>query len=110
MALGPRPHARHCPLPAQSVAFFFSWAAGQCLPKNPEWGEEYGIRSAQRRFFAGGGEGPSAWFSQNRVQDPAVLLSSLQLPGCPDRLRSGPAASHQKIPQSCDVLTSPPPP
>ncbi|GBF97646.1 H(+) Cl(-) exchange transporter [Raphidocelis subcapitata] len=28
----------------QMAAFFFSWAAGRCLPKNPEWGESYGFR------------------------------------------------------------------
>ena len=33
-----------CPLSDQSCAFFFSWAAGRCLPKNPDWGEDYGIR------------------------------------------------------------------
>lgn len=44
------------PLPKpklQMAAFFFSWAAGRCLPKNPEWGESYGIRWAPAR--------PAAW-------------------------------------------------
>lgn len=28
----------------QVCAFFFSWAAGKCIPKNPNWGEEYGMK------------------------------------------------------------------
>eukprot|EP00879_Flechtneria_rotunda_P004542 GHRR01004797.1.p1 GENE.GHRR01004797.1~~GHRR01004797.1.p1 ORF type:complete len:1031 (+),score=332.52 GHRR01004797.1:561-3653(+) len=27
-----------------TCGFFFTWSAGKCIPKNPEWGEEYGIR------------------------------------------------------------------
>lgn len=32
------------PSPRQMCAFFFSWAAGRCVPKNPDWGEDYGVR------------------------------------------------------------------
>lgn len=28
----------------QLFAFFFSWAAGKCVDKNPEWGNKYGMR------------------------------------------------------------------
>lgn len=24
--------------------FFFAWCTGKCIPKNPDWGEEYGVR------------------------------------------------------------------
>jgi hypothetical protein len=27
-----------------TAGFFFAWSAGKCIPKNPEWGEEYGVR------------------------------------------------------------------
>ncbi|KAF6253336.1 chloride channel [Scenedesmus sp. NREL 46B-D3] len=27
-----------------TCGFFFAWSAGKCIPKNPEWGEEYGIK------------------------------------------------------------------
>jgi hypothetical protein len=27
-----------------TAGFFFPWAAGKCIPKNPDWGEEYGVR------------------------------------------------------------------
>jgi chloride channel 7 len=27
-----------------TCGFFFAWTAGKCIPKNPEWGEEYGIK------------------------------------------------------------------
>lgn len=27
-----------------AASFVFPWAAGKCVPKNPEWGEDYGIR------------------------------------------------------------------
>jgi hypothetical protein len=27
-----------------SSGFFFAWAAGKCIPKNPDWGEEYGVQ------------------------------------------------------------------
>lgn len=28
----------------QICGFFFPWAAGKCVPKDPEWGESYGMR------------------------------------------------------------------
>lgn len=27
-----------------SASFVLAWSAGKCIPKNPEWGEEYGVR------------------------------------------------------------------
>jgi hypothetical protein len=27
-----------------TAGFFFAWSAGKCIPKNPDWGEEYGVR------------------------------------------------------------------
>lgn len=27
-----------------TASFFFAWAAGKCIPKDPDWGEEYGVR------------------------------------------------------------------
>lgn len=27
-----------------TCGFFFSWSAGKCIPKNPEWGDDYGMR------------------------------------------------------------------
>jgi hypothetical protein len=27
-----------------TAGFFFAWSAGKCIPKNPDWGEEYGMR------------------------------------------------------------------
>lgn len=27
-----------------TLGFFLSWAAGRCIPKNPDWGDEYGLR------------------------------------------------------------------
>jgi hypothetical protein len=27
-----------------SCGFFFAWSAGRCMPKNPDWGEEYGLK------------------------------------------------------------------
>lgn len=27
-----------------TCGFFFAWTAGKCIPKNPDWGDEYGFR------------------------------------------------------------------
>ena len=27
-----------------AAAFLLPWAAGRCVPKNPDWGEDYGVR------------------------------------------------------------------
>jgi hypothetical protein len=40
----PTQHPSPTPHPPQTCAFFFSWAAGKCVPKDPEWGEDYGLR------------------------------------------------------------------
>jgi hypothetical protein len=28
----------------QICSFFFAWCAGKCIPKNPNWGHEYGMK------------------------------------------------------------------
>jgi chloride channel 7 len=35
----------------QACAFFLPWAAGRCVARNPEWGEEYGVRCVFSCFF-----------------------------------------------------------